>query len=107
MTAAIQLAKQIADSAGIDSSIFLPAILKTTLENNINSLGDKSFPLTGPIARGDSEVVKSHIEKLSSQPHLRNAYIAMSLATATLAHFNELIDESTYKSILNVLQIKE
>ncbi len=104
MTAAIQLAKQIAETSGIDSSVFLPEILKTTLENNINSLGDKSFPLTGPIARGDVEVVKSHIEKLAQQPQLRDAYIAMSLATVTLAYSDQLIDESTYKSFLKILQ---
>lgn len=105
MTAAIQLAKQIADTSGVDSSVFLPEILKTTLDNNINSLGDKSFPLTGPIARGDVEVVKSHIEKLAQQPHLRDAYIAMSLATVTLAYSEQLIDESTYNSFLKILQM--
>lgn len=105
MTAAIQLAKQIADTSGIDSSVFLPEILKTTLQNNINSLGDTSFPLTGPIARGDVEVVKSHIEKLASQPHLRDAYIAMSLATVTLAYSEQLIDESTYNSFLKILKM--
>ncbi|MCO5252470.1 MAG: DUF2520 domain-containing protein [Candidatus Kapabacteria bacterium] len=103
MTAAIQLAKQIAETSGVDSSVFLPEILKTTLENNINSLGDKSFPLTGPIARGDVDVVKSHIEKLAQQPHLRDAYIAMSLATVTLAYSEQLIDESTYNSFLGIL----
>ncbi|PKL86204.1 MAG: hypothetical protein CVV22_03330 [Ignavibacteriae bacterium HGW-Ignavibacteriae-1] len=107
MTAAIQLAKQIADTSGIDSSVFLPEILKTTLQNNINSLGDKSFPLTGPIARGDIEVVKSHIEKLAQQPHLRDAYIAMSLATVTLAYSGKLLDESTYNSFLKILKMSD
>lgn len=104
MTAAIQLAKQISETAGIDPTLFLPSILKTTLQNNIDTLSGKDFPLTGPIARGDIEVVHQHMNKLLSKPDLRQSYIAMSIATAKLALSNGLIDEKTCNELLMVLQ---
>jgi predicted short-subunit dehydrogenase-like oxidoreductase (DUF2520 family) len=99
MAASIQLAKLIAIKAGIHPDIFMPEILKTTLENNIKSLANETFPLTGPVAREDLEVIKSHLLELAPHQDLREAYLNMIRATSSLAFSHSLISESFYNEI--------
>ncbi len=100
MTTIIQLANQIADSANIDSTEFLPPIAKTTLGNNLRGLSDsKVIPLTGPIARADVDTIKLHIEALKNHPHILKPYCYMGLATVEMAYNAGMLSKKALEDI--------
>jgi predicted short-subunit dehydrogenase-like oxidoreductase (DUF2520 family) len=106
LSSIITLSKNIAFDYGINPQDFLPGIINTTLENNINTISNPEvFPLTGPIARGDSEAIKMHINALKDKEYAMNAYIYFSLATLELALHYNFINEEKYitmrKELLN------
>ena len=103
MNTIIALAEQAAKISGIKPEEFLPAILRTTLENNIKSLTQQAgMPLTGPIVRGDVRTIEKHIESLKQHRILLNEYCRIGLSTTELAYKNKQIDSDTY-SILKTL----
>jgi len=102
MTAAIQLAKMIAVKASIAPEQFMPQILKTTLDNNIRALQENTFPLTGPVAREEIEIIKKHLEELESSAELRNAYLNMIRAATEIAYSNNLVKEGFYNDIISL-----
>lgn len=63
-----------------------------TLENCRHS--EPKDALTGPIARGDVETVKKHMQALESNKDLKSLYQLMGLATLQLASSAKLKDES-------------
>ncbi len=98
------LSKQIAKDSGINPEDFIPEIARTTLENNINNLsGDNEFPLTGPVARGDLNSIKMHIDFLKNENHLLNSYIYLSLATLEIARKTEILSDLNYTEIKEFL----
>jgi len=99
MTTIIQLANKIADSANIDAREFLPPIAKTTLGNNLKGLSDKSIPLTGPVARGDIETIRLHIDAMSGNNDILIPYCLMGLATAKMAYSSGLISNLQYNAM--------
>jgi predicted short-subunit dehydrogenase-like oxidoreductase (DUF2520 family) len=53
----------------------LAPLLSASLDNALR-LGDKG--LTGPVARGDREVIRKHLEALQERPSAQNAYRALA-----------------------------
>ncbi len=85
VNAALSFSKELALDCGIPAEKFLPPIVKKTIENNFKTLSDKSsFPLTGPIARGDVEAVKLHLQALSNETS-QKTYAFFGLAAAESA----------------------
>ncbi len=105
LTAVISLSSEIATAAGIDPMDFVPAITRTTLQNNIDAMKENTFPLSGPIARGDRDAVKLHIEGLESFPELQKSYALTGLALAELSRKNGLLDEEKYYGICELLRL--
>jgi predicted short-subunit dehydrogenase-like oxidoreductase (DUF2520 family) len=102
MTPIISLSKIIADAAGIPVKDFLAPIIKTTIENNLESeIGD--FPLTGPIARGDKATLKLHLKSLDFDPHFKKAYSHFALATLELSHKKGILDEKILCELRDIL----
>lgn len=67
------------DSGMENPQRLLAPLLSASLDNALR-LGDKG--LTGPIARGDREVIRTHLEALQERPSSQNAYRALArLAT--------------------------
>jgi predicted short-subunit dehydrogenase-like oxidoreductase (DUF2520 family) len=96
-----------AKKAGIDSRDFLPGILRTTLNNILNSvINDKPIPLTGPIVRGDTDTVNRHIETLRMYPELLSYYFEMAQHTAIAAKTEGLIDTGTFDKIIAAINPK-
>ncbi len=103
LATAIALARDFADAAGIDEREFLPAIIRTTVNNSLESvLLKKDFPLTGPIARGDILTVENHLSALKNDPPLRKEYVMFGLATAEAAFKNGIIEADVYTSFKNI-----
>jgi len=91
-------AEQVARAAGISApqarKKMLP-ILKQTIEN-YRRLGPADA-FSGPLVRGDAEIVRKHLQVLRRIPAARNAYI--SLASAAL-HFLPVQNKSRLKQLL-------
>ena len=97
MNTIIALAEQTAKISGIKPEEFLPAILRTTLENNIKSLKQQAeMPLTGPIVRADFQTIEKHIKSLKHHKILLNEYCRIGLSTTELAYGNKQINTDTY-----------
>ncbi len=72
--------------AGVEPTI-AKEIISSLMKNTVNNLQIKSAKnaLTGPIKRGDSDIVSNHLEALTDF-NLRNIYQTLGLATLALAN---------------------
>lgn len=81
----------------------LGPLMRASLEN---ALASGEGALTGPVARGDAGTVLAHRQALT-EPGIpadtREAYLAMSRATAMRAHARNLIDDAALARILDAL----
>lgn len=104
MNTIISLGKSTARMAGIGPERFMPPILRKTLENNINMLSSSESPMTGPIAREDLEAIQKHISVLgSSDAHMRNAYIYLTLAALEDSIRGGFVSDDFYARAKSVL----
>ena len=104
LSGVLQLSKLVASEADINPSDFIPQITKQTLDNSINYLNKKEFPLTGPLARGDYKAIETHIQSLNHNKPLIDIYCYSALATLELAYMNMLLDQINYELIKNILK---
>ncbi len=106
LTAAIVAARNFAGAAGIDEKKFLPVIIQTAVNNSLESISLKtSFPLTGPIARGDIATVENHISALKNNPALLKEYVFFGLATAEIAFKSGIISRSDYEFFIDIFSL--
>lgn len=80
------VAAQLLATVGIEESEGWGAI-RALMRGAVANLDDAtpSHALTGPIARGDVETVRKHLDALKSQPATRALYTTLSLAAVELA----------------------
>ncbi len=79
-------------------------IMRQTL-NNIASAPTIADALTGPIERGDSQLVARHLRELSEQvPHLLPIYAALAIETVRVAIHKGSISQSDASEILDMLE---
>lgn len=93
-----------AELAGIETEVFWPAILplvQTTLRN-INEHGAVGA-LSGPIARGDSATIESHIGALRSHTELTDLYKHLGELTVDLATRAGNLSEQQARQIKHIL----
>ena len=115
---ALNFSKLLTIEAGIPAELFIPPIIKKTIENFFiqfeNTYSDSpdnpskkhgSFPLSGPIARGDAQAVKRHLDLLSFNASYKKIYAHLSLATAELTLLNGLLSDEKYISICEILDL--
>lgn len=81
ITGAIASAVELAQRVPVPPSLFLPPILRATLESALTAV-QSGTPLqrTGPLVRGDWETVERQLHALRSAPQLRREYAAFILA---------------------------
>jgi len=70
------LSSQIAQQAGFDFSVLSPLIIETALKAIAS--GNPKDVQTGPAARNDFNVMRKHIEMLTSQPEWKKIYAILS-----------------------------
>lgn len=76
--AAYELARRIAEDAGIDESKFLVPIMQRTFENAAKAITTgEQFSVTGPVVRGDVDAVQKQLMALNGE--LRRSYALMSM----------------------------
>lgn len=95
----IAYSRKLVGNIGISSEILLPIVGQTIK----NAFRGEEFPLTGPIARGDTETVKKHIIALSHDKMMQEFYLSMSLAALSICAERGLISESKRKEFLKLL----
>lgn len=89
-------------SAGMDDPARLMAPLLTASLDNALSHGDRA--LTGPVARGDADTVRVHLERLREvSPASANAYAALAWLAMDRALSAGLIDVAASGDLLEVL----
>ncbi|HZG96226.1 MAG TPA: DUF2520 domain-containing protein [Mycobacteriales bacterium] len=95
-------AAQLLTGAGVDNpQRLLAPLLGATLDNALRR-GDTA--LTGPVARGDAETVRVHIEALREHaPELIPAYVALARLTAERALQSGLLKPALAEGLLEVL----
>jgi len=80
-TSAIAAAIASAEGAAVPADLFLPPILRATIENAINAIRrGGTIPRTGPLERGDMESIERHLLALASYPSLLQQYCAYLIA---------------------------
>jgi len=83
--------------------VFEP-IMQTAL-TNMRSASDLSESLTGPIERGDAEILRRHISELSEQmPHLIPIYATLGMETVRVAIHKGSIDPAEAGKLLGLLE---
>lgn len=103
LNALIASARDVALTAQVQPEVFLPPIIRTTVENALLSLAHGSSPqLTGPIARADVETIGLHLEALRAQPSLFTQYCYLGLATTEFARSENTISDEQYRNIKEV-----
>ncbi len=77
--AAYDLARRLAEDVGLPAEEFLAPIMRQTLENAITALkSNATFPITGPLIRGDMEAVQRQLEAMPA--HLKEQYVHLTEA---------------------------
>ncbi len=87
LTAMVDLGVRLLERAGIDGKQALEALLPL-IRGTVENLGSVGLPaaLTGPVARGDVDTVRMHLEALRhAAPELLAPYAAASLHAVTIA----------------------
>ncbi len=87
-----------------DVAKIIEPIMRQTL-NNIASAPTIADALTGPIERGDAQVIARHLRELSEQvPHLLPIYAAFAIETVRVAIHKGSISQSDASEILDMLE---
>jgi predicted short-subunit dehydrogenase-like oxidoreductase (DUF2520 family) len=91
------------ERAGISPAERLVAPLLSAALDNALRHGDRA--LTGPVARGDVETVRTHLRELSAaDPDLAHTYRVLAARTARRAFAAGLLSEYAEKDVLAVLE---
>ena len=98
---------QILESIGIPNPAhYIEPLLRAALDNALAS-GENA--LTGPVARGDFNTVRTHREELQGYSQEENAddittaYLALAKATAIRAHERKVLSNEQFEQIINAL----
>jgi predicted short-subunit dehydrogenase-like oxidoreductase (DUF2520 family) len=87
-----------------DVAKIIEPIMRQTL-NNIATAPTIADALTGPIERGDAQVIARHLRELSEQvPHLLPIYAAFAVETVRVAIHKGSISQSDASEILDMLE---
>jgi predicted short-subunit dehydrogenase-like oxidoreductase (DUF2520 family) len=92
-------------ASGMDEAIARPALLDL-MERTLTNIGRKgsAAALTGPVVRGDSDVVRGHLDLLSDAPLDRSVYLALAEATVQLGRRDGRPDEEAATRVLDLLR---
>jgi len=98
----IAASRDAAEAAHIPAPTFLQPIIHTAVESALLSMAHQGrAPLSGPIARGDLETLRKHLQALREHPGLFRQYCYFALAT------NEFALQQGYNSEERYLEIRE
>ncbi len=87
----VHAANQLFTACGISSDLAqqLTLSLLSTSLNNCHSSDNLLSALTGPIARGDKQTVKAHLDSLANQLDIKQLYCSLSAQILSLTNVKE------------------
>lgn len=92
-------AKMIINDIGLSPKILLP-LVKQTIENVFSDSDNSEFPLTGPIARGNIELIKKHCEAFTESSTDLGIYLKLIDVLIEISNkFLIITNEEKYKFI--------
>lgn len=103
LTALLDASLTMAEQAGIsraDATAAFEPLIRATMDNVITAGPEQA--LTGPIARGDVETIRRHLEAID-EPHLKQFYRAAGVWTANLARRKGTIDDATAEAVRKIM----
>ncbi|SKA07315.1 Rossmann-like and DUF2520 domain-containing protein [Selenihalanaerobacter shriftii] len=109
LVAIADLAIKMNEKAGIDSSKAAKGLL-TLMEGTLNNIQDlgATQALTGPISRGDIEVIKNHLDSLEELlPEKVRLYRSLGKHTTEIAQDKGTLTEKEYTELINKLKVGE
>lgn len=90
----------------LPSEVLLP-ILRTSFENSVSALEQgRDVPITGPVARGDTERINIHLESLRSNSQYADEYRLLTHFLASILMKQGKINEETYNKIITITNHK-
>ncbi|MCC5914366.1 MAG: DUF2520 domain-containing protein [Balneolaceae bacterium] len=83
--------EEILENEGVDGGI---SIFESLIRQTVENIFEKGTveALSGPVARGDYEVIKAHLEKLNGQPHQKELYRVLSRQAIKIAEQSGGVD---------------
>ena len=106
LTVLMDISLQTAELKGMDKKQFWLAIqplIQSTL-NNISEHGT-THSLSGPIARGDTQIISTHLELLTNQkPELGDVYIKLAEQALNLAQQQGKLSKTKLEALETLLQ---
>lgn len=101
------MAADLLEKAGIakdDAFAVLAPLLNGTLKNLADNAPYYEMALTGPVSRGDTQVVAAHLEAiLSAVPEAAALYKALGLATVKVAREQGTLNEDNAAQLVEIL----
>lgn len=102
-----KMAADLLEKAGIakdDAFAVLAPLLNGTLKNLADNAPYYEMALTGPVSRGDTQVVDAHFEAIQSVvPETAALYKALGLATVNVAREQGTLDEDKAAKLIEIL----
>ncbi len=104
LTPVLQFASDISKEIDLDAIELIDSIAKSSIRNSKRAAKNNEFPLTGPIARGDINTIKMHLDSLSNNITLKRRYAQYGLITAEMAFQYSKISEDNFFEIISLLK---
>ena len=101
----IEFAKLLGAEINLNNKELISQIVYHTIEVGLNNFDDMNkFPISGPLSRGDKEVLQGHINSLKDAEHLQAAYKHFSIATLELLEQSNVITQDKAKEIKELMK---
>ncbi|REL38181.1 DUF2520 domain-containing protein [Rhodohalobacter sp. SW132] len=84
------------------------AMLEPLIHQTTQNIFEKGIPdsLSGPVARGDQQTIKSHLDQIKNHPELTNLYSLLGLRAAKIALNNGRLGKDQYQELKTLFSEK-
>ena len=101
----IEFAKLLGAEINLNNKELISQIVYHTIEVGLNNFEDiNKFPISGPLSRGDKDVLQGHINSLKYAEHLQKAYKHFSLATIELLEQTNVVSQDKAREMKELMK---
>lgn len=103
VTTVAQAMLLLADAGIEDPGRLLGPLVRASIEGVLPEVPGDLASLTGPVVRGDVGTLAAHLAALQPHPQVRETYVALARATASLARKAGRLSEAAYAGVMDLL----
>jgi predicted short-subunit dehydrogenase-like oxidoreductase (DUF2520 family) len=103
VTTVAQAMVLLADAGIEDPGRLLGPLVRASIEGVLPEVPGDLASLTGPVVRGDVGTLAAHLAALQPHPQVRETYVALARATASLARTAGRLSEAAYAGVMDLL----